>query len=216
MMRRWALLGLGLFGCAATVAEARPQEPAFLPLRSVAPSVVVDLRYATAQNFTGKVLYPAQADCYLRAPVAQALAVVATELGKEGLGLKVFDCYRPQRVQYQLWELVHDDRDVANPHKGSRHNRGAAIDLTLVDKDGHELVMPTAFDDFSERAHRSYQALPEEARRNRARLEQAMTRAGFVGLSTEWWHFDAGDWQRYPLSDLPFEALPQLPPKMKP
>ena len=112
------------------------------------------------------------------------------------------------------------ERYVASPHKGSRHNRGAAVDLTLTDQDGRELPMPTPFDDFTEKAHRSYQDLPAEAKRNRARLEQAMTRTGFVGLPTEWWHFDAADWQRHPLDDVPFAALaaarPQVPPATGP
>lgn len=231
-----AMVGLSLLGClmtgattgattgamtgTMTGAAARPTELPFTELQRLAPSIRVELRYATTNNFTGKVLYPAEARCYLRTAVAEALAKVATALQAEGLGLKVFDCYRPQRVQFQLWELVHDERYVASPHKGSRHNRGAAVDLTLVDQDGRELPMPTPFDDFTEKAHRSYQDLPAEAKRNRARLEQAMTRAGFVGLPTEWWHFDAADWQRHPLADLPFAALaaarPQVPPATGP
>ena len=206
-MRCLAVGGLWLLGCAGALAESRRAELSLVEVRTVAPQIQVDLRYATAQNFTGKVLYPKEAGCYLRMPVAQSLKKVALALAADGLSLKVFDCYRPQRVQFLLWELVKDERYVANPTKGSRHNRGAAVDLTIVDQSGQELPMPTAFDDFTEKAHRSYSELPEPAKRNRARLEQAMAGAGFVGLSTEWWHFDAGDWQRYPLSDIPFESL---------
>lgn len=206
-MRCLVVGGLWLLGCAGALAESRRAELSLVDVRTVAPQIQVDLRYAMAQNFTGKILYPKEAGCYLRMPVAQSLARVAVALAADGLSLKVFDCYRPQRVQFLLWELVKDERYVANPNKGSRHNRGAAVDLTIVDQAGQELPMPTAFDDFTEKAHRSYSELPEPAKRNRARLEQAMARAGFVGLSTEWWHFDAGDWQRYPLSDIPFESL---------
>ncbi len=206
-MRCLVVGGLWLLGCAGALAESRRAELSLVEVRTLAPQILVDLRYATAQNFTGKILYPKEAGCYLRMPVAQSLAKVAVALAADGLSLKVFDCYRPQRVQFLLWELVKDERYVANPNKGSRHNRGAAVDLTIVDQAGQELPMPTAFDDFTEKAHRSYSELPEPAKRNRARLEQAMARAGFVGLSTEWWHFDAGDWQRYPLSDIPFESL---------
>lgn len=206
-MRCLVVGGLWLLGCAGALAESRRAELSLVEVRTLAPQILVDLRYATAQNFTGKILYPKEAGCYLRMPVAQSLAKVALALAADGLSLKVFDCYRPQRVQFLLWELVKDERYVANPNKGSRHNRGAAVDLTIVDQAGQELPMPTAFDDFTEKAHRSYSELPEPAKRNRARLEQAMARAGFVGLSTEWWHFDAGDWQRYPLSDIPFESL---------
>ena len=206
-MRCLVVGGLWLLGCAGALAESRRAELSLVEVRTLAPQILVDLRYATAQNFTGKILYPKEAGCYLRMPVAQSLTKVAVALAADGLSLKVFDCYRPQRVQFLLWELVKDERYVANPNKGSRHNRGAAVDLTIVDQAGQELPMPTAFDDFTEKAHRSYSELPEPAKRNRARLEQAMARAGFVGLSTEWWHFDAGDWQRYPLSDIPFESL---------
>ncbi|HMY60336.1 MAG TPA: M15 family metallopeptidase, partial [Pseudomonadota bacterium] len=127
--------------------------------------------------------------------------------------LKLWDCYRPHRVQYQLWDIVHDERYVANPHKGSRHNRGAAVDLTLVDAQGQELVMPTPFDDFGEKAHRSYQQLPPLAIQNRTTLEQAMAKAGFVGMPTEWWHFDFARWQGYPLDDIPFDVLAEPPKK---
>lgn len=211
-MRCLAVGGLWLLGCAGALAESRRAELSLVEVRTVAPQIQVDLRYATAQNFTGKILYPKEAGCYLRMPVAQALGKVAAALAAEGLSLKVFDCYRPQRVQFLLWELVKDERYVAHPTKGSRHNRGAAVDLTIIDQSGQELPMPTAFDDFTEKAHRSYSELPEPAKHNRARLEQAMARAGFVGLSTEWWHFDAGDWQRYPLSDIPFESLATAQP----
>jgi len=170
-------------------------------LTSVAPGIRLDLRYATTDNFTHHAVYP-HARCLLRSSVAERLARVQATLAKEGLGLKVFDCYRPLSVQRQLWALVPDPRYVANPKNGSRHNRGAAVDLTIVDKDGHALPMPTAFDDFTEKAHRDAPA-PEPQRRNRERLERAMTAEGFVGLPTEWWHFDAPDWRDYPLSDDP-------------
>lgn len=213
MRRRW--LGLCLFGvgCATGQAATAKTAPRLVDVMQVAPSVVVDLRYATAQNFTGQVLYPKSARCYLRADVAQALALVASDLGKAGLRLKLWDCYRPHRVQYQLWDIVHDERYVANPHKGSRHNRGAAVDLTLVDAQGQELVMPTPFDDFGEKAHRSYQQLPPLAIQNRTTLEQAMAKAGFVGMPTEWWHFDFARWQGYPLDDIPFDVLAEPPKK---
>lgn len=132
----------------------------------------------------------------------------------------MFDCYRPQRVQFQLWELVHDERYVASPHKGSRHNRGAAVDLTLTDQDGRELPMPTPFDDFTEKAHRSYQDLPEEAKRKGTSGWNRRWCGRALSAPTEWWHFDAADWQRHPLADVPFAALaaarPQVPPATGP
>jgi D-alanyl-D-alanine dipeptidase len=148
-----------------------------------------------------------RAACYLRPTVAAALARVQQDLRRRGLGLKVFDCYRPLSVQRRFWELVPDERYVANPAKGSRHNRGAAVDLTLVDRQGRELKMPTGFDDFSPRAHRDYRDLPKAVIRNRDTLERAMRRRGFVGLPTEWWHFDFQGWERFEVLDLPFEEL---------
>ena len=177
----------------------------------LAAGLRVELRYATTNNFTKHVIYPASARCYLRAPVAARLAAVQRGLQAQGLGLKVYDCYRPRSAQQILWNIVPDDRYVANPKNGSRHNRGAAVDLTLVDKDGRELPMPTPYDDFTSKAHRSYQELPAEALHNRATLEQAMVAQGFVPLPTEWWHFDDPDSRRYPMTDISFDAL--LPPK---
>lgn len=179
----------------------------FVDVLRLEPTLRVDLRYATTDNFTGRAVYPPSARCYLRAAVAARLVAVQRALTAQGLGLKLWDCYRPLGVQRTFFALVPDERYVANPAKGSRHNRGAAVDLTMVDAAGRELAMPTAFDDFSERAHRTYMALPAEALANRARLEQAMTQAGFVPMPTEWWHFDDRDAGRYPISDVSFDAL---------
>lgn len=189
------------------VAAAPPHD--FVDVAKLEPSIRVDLRYATAHNFTGQVVYPASARCYLRARVARRLQAVQRELMAQGLGLKVFDCYRPLSVQRRFFALVPDERYVANPSKGSRHNRGAAVDLTLVDAAGNEQTMPTAFDDFSERAHRSFMALPAAAIENRARLEAAMVRQGFVPMPTEWWHFDDRESKGDALADVPFDALAQ-------
>lgn len=173
----------------------------------LAPGIKVDLRYATANNFTKHVIYPKTAHCYLRLKVAERLAAVQKSLEQKELGLKVYDCYRPRPVQAKLWALVPDERYVANPKNGSRHNRGAAVDLTLVDKNGVELAMPTPYDDFTSRAHRSYQDLPAEALKNRAILEAAMVAQGFLPLPTEWWHFDDPDSKQYPMSEIGFDAL---------
>ncbi len=205
----------------ATAVQAESQPAVGIPAGSVvdhaderlvdvsalATGLRVELRYATANNFTKHVIYPPSARCYLRAKVAARLAAVQRELVARGLGLKVYDCYRPRSAQQILWDIVPDDRYVANPKNGSRHNRGAAVDLTLVDKDGRELVMPTPYDDFTTKAHRSYQALPADALRNRATLEQAMVAQGFLPLPTEWWHFDDPESKRYAMSDISFDAL---------
>jgi D-alanyl-D-alanine dipeptidase len=172
-------------------------------IRQVNPHIRLDIRYATPNNFTHTPVYD-EARCFLRADVAQRLSAVERDLEREGLGLKVYDCYRPLSVQKKFWALVPDERYVANPAKGSRHNRGAAVDLTLVTADGKEVAMPTPYDDFTGKAHRDATDLPADAIRNRGILERAMSRHGFIPLSTEWWHFDAGNWESYPVLDIPF------------
>ncbi|MBI3558271.1 MAG: M15 family metallopeptidase [Deltaproteobacteria bacterium] len=183
----------------------------FVEPAALDPTFAVEIRYATTNNFTGKVVYPA-ARCLLRKEVAQSLARVQRKLSREGLGLKLWDCYRPFSVQKQFWALVPDERYVARPIEkdgkpiaGSKHNRGAAVDLTLLDAQGQELEMPSGYDDFSERAHRDYAGASPSARANMKTLEAAMAREGFVPYPTEWWHFDALNWQGYGLSDFPLE-----------
>ena len=185
-------------------AAPAPAAATLVDATTVVPGLRLDIRYATPDNFTGRTLYPV-ARCLLRPAVAEQLAQAQAAAAREGLGLEVFDCYRPLSIQRQLWALVPDERYVADPAKGSRHNRGAAVDLTLVDAAGAELPMPTGFDDFTERAHRDYDDLPAAAIANRARLERLMTAAGFTGLPTEWWHFDADGLEQYGILDLPLE-----------
>jgi zinc D-Ala-D-Ala dipeptidase len=179
--------------------------PIFLALvdaTTIVPKLRLDIRYATSNNFTHGKLY-ARARCLLHEPVARRLADVQRELLARGLSLVVHDCYRPLSVQKKMWALVPDERYVSDPAKGSRHNRGAAVDVALVDERGRALPMPSAYDEFGERAHRDYTGGSDEQRRNRALLEEVMTRHGFVGLPTEWWHFDATEWQSYPILDEP-------------
>lgn len=209
---RCCVMCLGVMTSAHAQAKPAPSsEPGpadrLVDVRRLAAGILVELRYATANNFTRHVIYPASARCYLRAPVAARLAAVHRLLQARGLGLKVYDCYRPRSAQKTLWDIVPDERYVASPVTGSRHNRGAAVDLTLVDKDGRELPMPTPYDDFTEKAHRDYQDLPADALRNRKTLQDAMVEGGFTPLPTEWWHFDDPDSARYPLTDIRFEEL---------
>lgn len=187
--------------------HAEPGIADFTDVAVLEPSVRVELRYATPDNFMHRAVYPKSARCYLRVPVAEKLKAVQRDLQAMGLGLKLYDCYRPLSVQKILWEVMPDERYVARPDKGSRHNRGAAVDLTLTDKDGRELPMPTAYDAFDERAHRDYMKLPPELIKNRQRLEAAMVKRGFVPLPTEWWHFDAAEFKDFPLADVSFDAL---------
>lgn len=169
-------------------------------------TIVLDIRYATTNNFTGKQVYD-EAKFFLRTEPANKILEVQKELQKLGLGLKIFDGYRPLSVQRKFWEIMPDERYVANPEKGSRHNRGAAVDLTLVDKNGNEILMPTPYDDFTEKASRNYMDLPAQIIINRKFLEDIMLKYGFVGMPTEWWHFDYTGWEKYDILDVDFKKL---------
>jgi zinc D-Ala-D-Ala dipeptidase len=175
-------------------------------VQSINPRILIDIRYATSNNFIGKPVYSC-AKCFLRRKVAMKLDLIQKKLEKIGLGLKLWDGYRPLSVQKIFWETFPDERYVASPSRGSRHNRGAAVDLTLVDKEGKELRMPTDFDDFSLKAHRDYERLPKDVLYNRLLLENIMAEQGFIPLPTEWWHFDDADGEKYPIEDRPLEDL---------
>lgn len=206
------LCGLLLLCLLLPVARVQAASPEELGLGLVdvgvlEPSIVLDIKYATADNFTGQVLYPS-ARCLLREPVAQRLLQAQRKLRAQGLGLKVFDCYRPVSVQKKMWAVLPDETYVANPASGSRHNRGASVDVGLVDAEGRELPMPSKFDEFSERSHLDFAAAAPELLHNRQLLQNAMRQAGFLPVSTEWWHFDAPNWRDYPLSDANVRLAP--------
>lgn len=178
-------------------------------LRSLIPTLQYDLRYATTNNFMHRRMYtPSTRHTFLRTPAARALQLVQDELALQGYGLKVFDAYRPYSVTVSFWELVKDERYVANPSKGSGHNRGLAIDLTIVElSSGRELEMGTGFDNFSDTAHQSFTALPQPVLAHRQLLSSTMRRHGFTPLETEWWHYYWPNDRNYEVLDLPFTAL---------
>ncbi len=190
------------------------QENPLVNVESVNPTIKVDVVYATKNNFTQQVIYTA-AKCMLRKEVADALAKVQEELSQKKIGLKVWDAYRPMSAQQKFWDVLADkypneaerENYVSNPKKGGRHTRGTAVDCTLVDlKTGKELEMPTAFDHFGDEAWRTYQGpnLTPLAKKNREILEQIMTKYGFEGLPSEWWHFDYKGWQNCPPLSIEF------------
>ena len=186
---------------AASVAQAEGKPGDLVEVQTVIPDVVLDLRYATADNVTGAVMYP-KAVCKLRRAVALRLAAAATALRAQDRRLLLWDCYRPTSIQKLLWKAVPDARYVANPKVGSNHSRGAAVDLGIVDKDGNPVVLPTEFDDLSAAAAPSRALKGDRGIEARA-LAAAMKRAGFTPIATEWWHFDASDRANYPMSDEP-------------
>ena len=184
-------------------------EQRMVELRDVAPGLIYDLRYATKDNFTGKMMYPAGTKfTYLRSPAATALGKAQEELNATGLGLKIFDAYRPHAVSVKFWELIGDERYVANPAKGSGHNRGVAVDLTIVDlATGIELNMGTEFDNFTDTAHQDFKELPGEILRHREILRTVMTKHGFRVYPDEWWHYSCPGSDKYPVMDLDFVTL---------
>lgn len=196
---------LALHGAGAQVAPL--PEHNLVNARVIQPPLLQEVRYATTYNFTGRVLYPYPA-VFLHKDVAAALQKVQKELGYEGLGLKIYDGYRPLSVQAAMWEAVPDERYVSDPAKSrGRHTRGIAVDVTLVDSKGNELKMPTTYDDFTEKAHRFSETWSPEERKNSLKLEGAMKKYGFVPFPYEWWHFDFKDWEKYPPLDISFEDL---------
>jgi len=149
---------------------------------------VIDIKYATKDNFVKEVIYPC-ARMFLRPEVAIALAKVNTELLAKGYKLKLFDGYRPRPAQQKLWDKVPDRNYVAPPSEGSMHNRGVALDLTLADLQGNEMEMGTPYDFFGPRAHRDFQELPDQILKRRQLLRSVMESHGFQSIRTEWWHY---------------------------
>lgn len=178
-------------------------------LLKIIPGLVLDLRYATTNNFTHRQMYvPAPRCTFLRQPAASALAAVQKELNDKGYGLKIFDAYRPYGVTVSFWELIEDERYVSNPGKGSGHNRGLAVDLTIIDlKSRKELNMGTGFDNFTDTAHHSFTGLSPAVLANRKLLKETMEKHGFNKLETEWWHFYWSNDRGYEVLDLPFKDL---------
>lgn len=170
----------------------------------VIPDLVLDLRYATDDNFLKRSVYPKDARCMLLKDAAQRLKKAADVLRPQGYRLKVYDCYRPHAVQFEMWKIMPQPGYVADPKFGSNHNRGAAVDLTLVTLEGAEVEMPTKFDDFSRSAHHGFQGGTEASRKHRKLLLEAMEGAGFKRNKMEWWHYDLPGARMLPVLDVPF------------
>jgi zinc D-Ala-D-Ala dipeptidase len=174
-------------------------------------TIRLDIRYAGTNNFLHRPVY-SQPRAFLQRPAAEALVRVNRALREKGYGLLVFDGYRPWSVTKLFWDQASDAERkiefVANPQKGSRHNRGCAVDLALFDlKTGREVKMPSGYDEFTERAFPNYTGGTPEARRLRDLLRSAMEAEGFTVYESEWWHFDYQDWKHYRILNLPFEQL---------
>jgi zinc D-Ala-D-Ala dipeptidase len=173
------------------------------------PTIKLDVRYATTNNFLGTPLYT-QARAFLQRPAAEALVRANRELEKKGYGLIIHDGYRPWYVTEIFWEATPNDKKifVANPKDGSKHNRGCAVDLSLYDlRTGKEVQMPSGYDEMTHRSYANYPGGTNEERARRAVLREAMEKQGFTVNPEEWWHFDYKDWKLYPIQNLKFEDL---------
>jgi D-alanyl-D-alanine dipeptidase len=176
-------------------------------IKKAIPNITLDIRYATKNNFMKQVMYK-QARAFARKPVVASLKKIQKELNRKGYGLKIFDGYRPYATTVQFYKKASDKNFVANPAKGSKHNRGCAVDLTIINlKTGKELAMATPYDSFSAAAAANYKPVSKEVRKNRNFLMSTMKKYGLNVLENEWWHYDFVGWQNYDLMDIPFEKL---------
>lgn len=206
---------LGLLAAAILFAQGPPVEtgpfrqPDLVELGKLDPTIKLDIHYATKNNFLGKAVYK-QARAFLQRPAAEALVRVNQSLRKQGYGLVVFDGYRPWSVTKIFWDVTPEDKKifVADPSKGSRHNRGCAVDLSLFDlKTGAEVKMPSEYDEMTERAHINYDCATPDAKRLRELLRAAMAAEGFAVYEPEWWHYDYKDWKEYPIMNVKFSEI---------
>lgn len=185
-------------------------------LRRIMPGINLELKYATVHNFMHQKLYPPIYTTFLRKPAADSLKKIVAYLKSQNLTIKIFDAYRPYSVTEKMWEKVHDNRYAADPSKGSGHNRGVAVDLTLIDlKINKKLPMGTGFDNFSDTAHSDFTNLPLQVLKNRHILKDAMEKYGFLQLSTEWWHYYLPNSSSYGLLDISFSDLKKMDKERK-
>lgn len=202
MITHWWIPLVAILSWTVSHSQAQDSRCDLVDVMRWVPALEVEMRYAKDDNFLNKAVYPASR-CLLHREAAIALSQVQAQLLLKGYRLKIWDAYRPLSVQKQMWKLKPDPRYVANPVQGSRHNRGAAVDCTLVNFDGVELEMPSKFDDFSPAAHASALAASEVAKINLGVLQNAMREGRFSVMNTEWWHFDYAEWKGYPALDVP-------------
>lgn len=203
------ILALSAFAQTAPPKEENKREADLIELTKLSKSIKLDIRYATANNFVGRAVYPA-ARAFLQRPAAEALVRVHNKLKQQGLGLVIFDGYRPWSITKLFWDVVPEDKRkfVANPVTGSKHNRGCAVDLSIYErKTGKLIPMPSGYDEFTDRASPDYKGGTDEERANRDMLRRMMEAEGFTVNTNEWWHFDYKDWQEYAIYDIAFAGI---------
>ena len=185
------------------------RQPELVELVKLDPTIKLDIRYAGTNNFLGKPVYP-EARAFLQRPAAQELVAAHKELAAHGYGLLIHDGYRPWAITKLFWEMTSGPQRefVADPSRGSKHNRGCAVDLTMYDRAlGTAVEMPSGYDEMTPRAYPDYQGGTPEARAKRDLLRQVMERHGFTVEPNEWWHFNYKDWREYPILDIPFSQI---------
>ena len=200
------ILASGAYAQHTPPREANKREAHLIELITLDDTIKLDIRYATADNFVGRAVYP-EARAFLQKPAAKAVAKVHKKLREKGLGLVIFDGYRPWTITKLFWDVVPEEKRkfVADPAKGSKHNRGCAVDLSIFDlKTGQPIDMPSGYDEFTERASPNYTGGTEQQRANRDLLRRLMEDVGFTVNPNEWWHFDYKNWQDYGIYDISF------------
>lgn len=177
----------------------------FVNLKEYSKNFAYDMKYATEDNFLKAKVYDC-AECYLRLKTVKALIAANEDFLKQGLRIKLFDCYRPLDIQKRMWKIFSNPKYVADPEKGSIHNRGGAVDLTLIDSDGNELDMGTDFDHFGIEASHNYKKLENQVLQNRKILRETMQKHQFRIFDSEWWHYDLNNASAYKLSNFKWEC----------
>jgi zinc D-Ala-D-Ala dipeptidase len=205
------LLYLSLFSSSVTLKAYSKPKPltiidGLIELKNLDTTFSLDLKYATKDNFTKRILYK-RAIAIININTAKKLIKANNFLKKYGYHIKIYDAYRPYSVQKLMWKIYPNKKYLADPKVGSNHNRGCAVDITMVDKNGVEAIMPSKFDDFSEKAHINYAGASETAIKDRELLAKAMTGNGFRRISNEWWHFDDLNYKLYPILDIGFDRF---------
>lgn len=181
------------------------EDTTFVNLRDYSSDFVYDMKYASEDNFLKAKVYDC-AECYLRLKTVKALVEANEKFLKKGYRIKIFDCYRPLDIQKKMWKIVSNPEYVADPKKGSIHNRGGAVDITLVDENGKELDMGTSFDHFGIEASHDYENLSDEVKKNRKLLRNGMTRYNFRIFESEWWHYNLKNARKETVSNFKWDC----------
>jgi D-alanyl-D-alanine dipeptidase len=181
-----------LFLCTSTLYSQQDEaiaDTTFVKLKDYSTDFVYDMKYATEDNFLKAKVYDC-AECFLRLKTVKALVKANAKFMRKGYRIQLFDCYRPLDIQKRMWKIISNPEYVADPAKGSIHNRGGAVDITLVDADGKELDMGTTFDFFGPEAGHYFDNLPDEVKKNRILLKRIMQKNDFISFDSEWWHYN--------------------------